>query len=74
MIFLPFFKRNKYWGFLKTIPWIVVLTGTTVYAIDIMLDTNNKIYTGEGGVGYKEGSLVFKELGGASYLLASLLG
>jgi len=39
-----------------------------------MLDTNNKIYTGEGGIGYKEGSLVFKELGGASYLLASLLG
>lgn len=50
------------------------MAGTTVYAIDIMLDTNNKIYTDEGGVGYKEGSLLFKELGGASYLLASLLG
>ncbi|MCJ1661042.1 hypothetical protein MT340_000220 [Staphylococcus sp. NRL 16/872] len=74
MIFLPFFKRNKYWGFLKTIPWIVIMAGTTVYGIEIMLDTNNKIYTDEGGVGYTEGSLLFKELGGASYLLASLLG
>ncbi|MEJ7403076.1 hypothetical protein WL518_12520, partial [Staphylococcus epidermidis] len=33
MIFLPFFKRNKYWGFLKTIPWVIIMAGTTVYAI-----------------------------------------
>ena len=74
MIFLPFFKRNKYWGFLKTIPWVIIMEGTTVYAIDIMLDTNTKIYTDEGGSGYIEGSIFIKELGGASYILASLLG
>ena len=72
--FLTFFKRNKYWGFLKTIPWVIIMAGTTVYAIDIMLDTNTKIYTDEGGSGYIEGSIFIKELGGASYILASLLG
>ena len=30
------------------------MAGTTVYAIDIMLDTNTKIYTDEGGSGYIE--------------------
>ena len=33
------------------------MAGTTVYAIDIMLDTNTKIYTDEGGSGYIEGSI-----------------
>ncbi|UDI79218.1 hypothetical protein HYI43_11990 [Staphylococcus taiwanensis] len=74
LIFLPFFKRTNVWGLLNTMPWIIITTGTTVYAIDIMLDTNTKIYTDEGGIGYREGSLLVKELSGASYLLAAILG
>ena len=49
------------------------MAGTTVYAIDIMLDTNTK-YILMKAVLVIEGSIFIKELGGASYILASLLG
>lgn len=74
IIFLPFFKRNKYWGLGKMIPWAIIFGGTSTYGAIIMLDTNTKIYTDEGASGYVKGSLLFKELGGFSLILASLIG
>ena len=81
MIFILFpyfdfylFQTKQILGISEDNSVVIIMAGTTVYAIDIMLDTNTKIYTDEGGSGYIEGSIFIKELGGASYILASLLG
>ncbi|WEN69415.1 hypothetical protein MT340_000235 [Staphylococcus sp. NRL 16/872] len=74
LIFLPNFKGKKGLVTFKIVLWCIVIALTLDYSLLLLIDRNTKIYTDEGLVTYKYGSIMWKNIGGLSYLLTTVMG
>lgn len=74
LVFIPDFKGIKGLVTFKIVLWCMAISMAMTYGLLLLIDRSTKIYTDEGGVTFKYGSALLKDLGGIAYLLTALIG